>query len=203
LAKPGTRNKTLRWKESMAGSNKRVVPKKDKQNGNLKAFPQWRPGAFVFCERGSGTVRFQIEASPTGALPVEQAASMLAVHCLVRGQAPTDYTMLVLPRGGVHNCVGRRAIELLKAGQAIRNDILLTAREREVLEWLLQYLSNKEIAARLNVAERTIKFHVSALLAKFKVPDRFSLIRRAMVGLYAATGPVSNGSGAASPATSH
>jgi DNA-binding CsgD family transcriptional regulator len=140
-------------------------------------------GAFVFCERDSGTVRFQVEASSSGGLAVEQAASMLAMHCLVRGQTPGDYTILVQPRGAVLESVEQRAGELLKAGREIRRDFELTARERDVLHFVVQSLSNKEIAARLNLAERTVKFHVSSLLAKFKVSDRFSLVRRAMIGV--------------------
>jgi DNA-binding NarL/FixJ family response regulator len=52
----------------------------------------------------------------------------------------------------------------------------LTARERQVLEGLLQNLSNKEIAKKLQISERTAKFHVSNLLAKFGVQRRADLI---------------------------
>ncbi len=52
----------------------------------------------------------------------------------------------------------------------------LSRREREVLEALLGNLSNKEIAAKLNISERTAKFHVSNLLAKFGVQRRADLI---------------------------
>jgi DNA-binding CsgD family transcriptional regulator len=45
-----------------------------------------------------------------------------------------------------------------------------------VLDGLLANLSNKEIAARLNISERTVKFHVSNLLAKFGVERRQELI---------------------------
>jgi DNA-binding CsgD family transcriptional regulator len=141
-----------------------------------------RPGAFVFCERDSGIVRFQVEATPAGTLPVEQAASLLAMHCLVRRQTPHDYTMLVVPLDAMVETVGHRAVQLLEAGRSIPTGITLTSRENEVLGWLLRNLSNKQIATQLNVAERTVKFHVSALLAKHKVSDRFTLIRRAMIG---------------------
>jgi len=40
-------------------------------------------------------------------------------------------------------------------------------------------LANKEIAANLNLSERTIKFHVSSLLAKFRVRGRMELVREA------------------------
>lgn len=52
----------------------------------------------------------------------------------------------------------------------------LSRREREVLEALLENLSNKEIAARLYISERTAKFHVANLLAKFGVRRRGDLI---------------------------
>jgi len=52
----------------------------------------------------------------------------------------------------------------------------LTGREKEVLEGLLQNLLNKEIAKKLQISERTAKFHVSNLLAKFGVQRRADLI---------------------------
>jgi DNA-binding NarL/FixJ family response regulator len=52
----------------------------------------------------------------------------------------------------------------------------LSRREQEVLDSLLENLSNKEIASKLNIAERTVKFHVSNLLSKFGVRRRADLI---------------------------
>ncbi len=48
----------------------------------------------------------------------------------------------------------------------------LTDREQEVLELLAHGLANKEIANRLVISERTVKFHVSAILAKLNVGNR-------------------------------
>jgi len=53
---------------------------------------------------------------------------------------------------------------------------VLSRREREVLDALLENLSNKEIATRLHISERTVKFHVSNVLAKFGVQRRADLI---------------------------
>jgi len=52
----------------------------------------------------------------------------------------------------------------------------LSRREQEVLNLLLENLANKELADRLHIAERTVKFHVSNLLAKFGVRRRADLI---------------------------
>ena len=54
--------------------------------------------------------------------------------------------------------------------------VAISRREREVLDLLLDNLSNKEIAGKLFVSERTVKFHVSNLLSKFHVPRRADLI---------------------------
>ncbi len=54
--------------------------------------------------------------------------------------------------------------------------VALSRREREVVNALLENLSNKEIGSRLNISERTVKFHVSKLLEKFGVRRRADLI---------------------------
>jgi DNA-binding NarL/FixJ family response regulator len=48
----------------------------------------------------------------------------------------------------------------------------LTAREREVLELIADGLPNRAIAEALFVSEKTVKTHVSSVLAKLRVDDR-------------------------------
>jgi two-component system, NarL family, response regulator LiaR len=48
----------------------------------------------------------------------------------------------------------------------------LTEREREVLALLGHGLSNKEIAYKISVSEKTVKAHVSSILNKLNLPGR-------------------------------
>ncbi|RIK38922.1 MAG: DNA-binding response regulator [Chloroflexi bacterium] len=52
----------------------------------------------------------------------------------------------------------------------------LTPREEEVLQLVAQGLPNKEIAARLVITERTVKFHVSSILGKLGASNRTEMV---------------------------
>ena len=51
----------------------------------------------------------------------------------------------------------------------------LTAREQEVLELILMAQSNREIAARLGIEERTVRAHLARLMRKAGVDNRIKL----------------------------
>lgn len=55
----------------------------------------------------------------------------------------------------------------------------VTPRELEVLQLLAEGLTNRQIARRLGVSDRTVKTHVQHLLAKLDVPDRTGAVARA------------------------
>jgi DNA-binding CsgD family transcriptional regulator len=141
-----------------------------------------RPESFVLCERSSGAVRFRVDADADGGLPVEHVAGLLAMHCLVGGQMPEDFEVMVVARGSLLQAVSERAEQLLAAGRAIATGVKISRREKEVLDGVLQNLANKEIANKLNLSERTVKFHVSSLLSKFHVSDRVALCREVIMG---------------------
>lgn len=56
----------------------------------------------------------------------------------------------------------------------------LSEREKEVLMCLLEGLSNKEIAAKLFISDKTVKIHVSKIFKKFNVKSRSQVIIHAV-----------------------
>jgi DNA-binding NarL/FixJ family response regulator len=56
----------------------------------------------------------------------------------------------------------------------------LSPQELEVLRLLVEGLSNKQIASRLEIAERTVEFHVGNILKKLGVSSRTKAAVRAV-----------------------
>ena len=61
-----------------------------------------------------------------------------------------------------------------------QNDYQLTQREKEVLEYLVQGLSNEEIAKKLFVTIATVKAHLGSIFSKFCVKNRNQAIVMAL-----------------------
>ena len=55
-------------------------------------------------------------------------------------------------------------------------DCALTAREREVLALVAMGLSYKEVAARLNLSSRTIKYHMAEIMERLDLANRTQAI---------------------------
>jgi len=57
-------------------------------------------------------------------------------------------------------------------------DLGLSRREQQMVELLRERLTNKEIAARLNLSEQTVKNHVHHILRKVGAPNRLTIVER-------------------------
>jgi DNA-binding NarL/FixJ family response regulator len=57
----------------------------------------------------------------------------------------------------------------------------LTRRERDALENLLQGLSNKEIANRMNVSANTVKAFLRLIMLKMEVSSRSAIVAKVMM----------------------
>jgi len=90
----------------------------------------------------------------------------LAIHSILKGQ------LWVPPE--VLSAYAIQAKSLLDAQLLPGHS--LTAREGQVLQFLMRRLTNKEISNALTISERTAKFHVSNILGKLNLKDRYGLL---------------------------
>ena len=58
----------------------------------------------------------------------------------------------------------------------VRNNLGLTRREQQLIQMVSQGLTNKEIAAQLNLSEQTVKNHLHRMLRKLGATDRLSAV---------------------------
>jgi DNA-binding NarL/FixJ family response regulator len=123
-------------------------------------------------QRPSPPALLVILAAPAAQVVWVQAAWRLGVDALVMaehfGQGVLAEALQALARGERYCDPGCRAL-LTPAGPAADS---LSRRELEVLPLLAEGLSNRQIAARLQIAEVTARDHVQRILQKLQVPDR-------------------------------
>lgn len=155
----------------------RVFPRLCEPKNKLEPEPS---KLFVFCEKESGAAQFRAESTADLDCAVERLAGIFAMQCLVHGQNPSDFVVLVPADGALTERLMSRANDLLAQGRAVSSPASLSPRQREILDGIMNKLANKEIASELNISERTVKFHVSSLLTKFRVSTRSELARRAI-----------------------
>jgi DNA-binding NarL/FixJ family response regulator len=98
-----------------------------------------------------------------------------AVGYLLKDASPNDVLAWVraAARGEspLHPKAARELVSA-RASSPARGDVELTARETEVLGPVRQGLSNKQIARRLGITERTVKAHLTSCFQRIGVLDR-------------------------------
>lgn len=90
------------------------------------------------------------------------------IHRASRGEYPINEALMTRPVIAKH--VLNEFQEVDKLGEDVA--IPLTQRERQILSYIAEGNTNKQIAAILKISEQTIKNHVCAILRKMNANDR-------------------------------
>jgi DNA-binding NarL/FixJ family response regulator len=150
----------------------------------LKAYNEHRPNLVIMDVRLPGMSGAETTAAILREFP-DACIMMLSTHS---GEEEIYRAMQSGARGYVLKSVMRedllRAIREVHEGKRHLDPIVashladriahrsLTSREIEVLKMVAKGFGNKEIATALNIAEVTVKLHVSHVLEKLNVKDR-------------------------------
>lgn len=122
----------------------------------------------------AGRHRVLVLTSATDAAWAERAVRGGASGVVYKDIDPDALVRAIRSVHDGHVLLALGAAASLRDGQAGRDGAMdtLTPREREVLRHITAGRSNREIARALGVSEKTVKAHVSAILAKLGVQDR-------------------------------
>jgi DNA-binding NarL/FixJ family response regulator len=135
-------------------------------------------------ESGLGLCRWVRHASPpTGVVVLTSRDEPALAQCALAAGA-TGYLLKSSPPGALATCLRQAAQGTLvlddRLGASRAAPVLadpttgfgLSRRERDVLDELIRGLDNRAIAARLCIAEDTVKSHVKAIFRKLGARDR-------------------------------
>jgi len=71
-----------------------------------------------------------------------------------------------------------------RAAAEVSESFRLTDREREVVELLIQGLTNKEIAGRMDISPNTVRAFISMVMGKLGVSTRSGIVGIVFRGMY-------------------
>ncbi len=114
--------------------------------------------------------RRAIRLGATGLVLKDQAANTLikAIRKVSSGEAWIDRSMTASILMEISGAAGREQREAAKIAT-------LSRRECEILKVLCEGCNNKQIGERLFISEMTVRNHISSILAKLELSDRFEL----------------------------
>jgi DNA-binding NarL/FixJ family response regulator len=116
------------------------------------------PGAkivVVSCNDDPGVIRAALKAGAAGYILKTYKANQVVA------------ALRIIADGGTYV-----PSEILQADPADEKDLKLSSRQSEVLQLLLQGLSNRDIASQLHIAESTVKHHMGEIFETLRVSTR-------------------------------
>jgi DNA-binding NarL/FixJ family response regulator len=111
---------------------------------------------------------------------VAEALQLGATGYVLKDTPPNDLVIAIRNVASGHTAVRRdllisaiRQPDNSAPGNTSEGDILrLTEREREVVQWVGQGLSNQQIAEKMKIGHNTVRSHVSSILRKLDLENR-------------------------------
>lgn len=180
--------KSLRW---LLESDHLKVEIFNSAQAFLDAYDASRPGCLVLDVRMPGMSGVELQQ----ALKERQAAIPIifitaygevptAVRCLNEGavdfiEKPYDDAQLLARVHAALEMDARSRREGLRRQEAEARIAQLTPRERQVMDLIVQGLSNKQIAQQLQINEKTVAVHRSNMMTKLQADSVVDVIRQA------------------------
>ena len=152
--------------------------------------------AFVWSNTGdacNATAGFWEDARHHGiscgvSLPALAANSVRGILSVSRGgealgeaEIRANWPKLVWLGEVAHHGLTRQVLRRWRAGA----DEELSGREKEMLRWVAEGLTDRQIAERTGITERTVNFHLNNAMGKLKVGNRTAAVRAVALGLLA------------------
>jgi len=133
------------------------------------------------------TVVFQLydqfkKAVITGESAAIKGAQTVNRFCIHEGMVYLLRALLLQQQGNIPNA-SHIMVLIERVSQGVRIDqmadsAMLTQREQEVVQLLLEGKTNKEVAVNMNIGEYTVKDHVKRIMKKLKVTTRAGIVAR-------------------------
>ncbi|VAW81173.1 hypothetical protein MNBD_GAMMA13-1281 [hydrothermal vent metagenome] len=125
----------------------------------------------------SSDVKAALMLGANGYVPKSSASTTLpyAIDRVLQGETYTPSSMLTQPEittGTQYFAYKNSELQLM--------DKEITGRQREVLQYLVEGYSNKEIARKLNITESTIKTHLTNIYRILGISSRTGAVRAAL-----------------------
>lgn len=106
---------------------------------------------------------------------VSEALDAGAIGYVLKDSEPTDVLAAIRAAAAGHAPIDPRVARALLPSPTVESPAdALSARELQVLRLVAEGLANKQIARRLEIAERTVKVHVGNIFRRIGVADRTS-----------------------------
>jgi DNA-binding NarL/FixJ family response regulator len=104
---------------------------------------------------------------------IEAALDAGAVGYLLKDAEPAEIRSAIQAAARGEAPLAPRAAAALLAGRSVRErTVELTPRERDVLQLIVSGGSNKQVARKLGISEKTVKGHLTKLFQRIGVADR-------------------------------